>query len=122
MTTNSELITRAKGYLDDVDYLNYRFEVRESHGGVFVQANYFDFDVETPRGQTTRKWLLSPEMTESEIVQTAFKCCLTSAEHRAREDFNYRGYRVFGPHYDVNDLIGLCQVNRNDAGDRKAAK
>lgn len=98
----------------------YRFDVREGHGGVFMQAIYNDRDIYTNtfERQHTRKWLLSPSMTDSEIVQTAFKCALTSAEHRAREAFTYRGARIFGPHFDVEDLVKLC-ADREDAGGRK---
>ena len=56
----------------------------------------------------TRKWLLSSHMTRSELAQTALKCVLTSVEHRVREHFLYRGERVFGPHFHVEALHGLC--------------
>jgi hypothetical protein len=42
------------------------------------------------------------------------KCLLTSAEHRIREHFLYRGERVFGPHYDVDALVELCRAKRFD--------
>ena len=58
--------------------------------------------------QTTRKWLLSRHMTRSELVQTAFKCVLTSLEHEAREQFTYQGAAIFGPHFDVEQLVALC--------------
>ncbi len=32
-----------------------------------------------------RKWFLSPHMTKSEVVATAFKAVLTALEHEARE-------------------------------------
>ena len=51
-----------------------------------------------------RKWFLSPYMTESEVVGTAFKAVLTAEEHEAREKFKWRGRSVFGPHIDVESL------------------
>ena len=57
---------------------------------------------------------LSPEMTRSEVVQTVFKCALTSMEHRTREFFHYRGRAVFGPHFDVEALWQLCADERMD--------
>lgn len=51
-----------------------------------------------------RKWMLSPHMTDSEVVQTAFKACLAAEEHECREAFKYRGQPVFGPHLDVDWL------------------
>lgn len=52
-----------------------------------------------------RKWLLSPHMTTSEIVSTAFKAYLTAEEHECRERFTYKGTRVFGPHFDVDSIV-----------------
>ena len=53
-------------------------------------------------------------MVKSEIVQTALKCILTSAEHRVREHFKYRGSRVYGPHFDVEALHELCIARKFD--------
>lgn len=55
-----------------------------------------------------RKWFLSPHMTPSEVVQTAFKAVLTAMEHEVRERFTYRGAAIFGPHFDVERLVDLC--------------
>lgn len=109
-------------WLAPVEFMNYRFSVRESHGGMFLQATYMDADIYSGKSevQVTRKWLLSPQMTESEVIQTAFKCCLTSMEHRAREEFKFRGARIFGPHFNVNDLARLCADGKEDAGSRVA--
>lgn len=117
---NQALIERATELLRKVDYLNYEFHVCAAHGGVLLHATYMDADTYTgaPELQYTRPWRLTPEMTDSEIVQTAFKCCLTSAEHRCREAFTYRGARIFGPHFDVEDLVKLCQDGREAAGGR----
>jgi len=118
MTT--ELIQQVRAVLANVVFLNYVFEVREGHGGVFLKATYEEADTYSgePAVQHTRKWLLSPEMTESEIVQTAFKCCITSMEHRTREAFKYYGRRIFGPHFNVQDLLRICQDGRENAGGR----
>lgn len=48
------------------------------------------------------KAYLSPHATESELVQTAFGLYKGYLEHEARETFEWRGRRVFGPHMDVN--------------------
>jgi hypothetical protein len=56
-----------------------------------------------------RKWFLSPHMTESEVVATAFKALLTAEEHECRERFTYRGQRVFGPHIDVARVASLLE-------------
>lgn len=98
--------------LDDCDFGDWSFTV----GGdpdhfLYLQVG---FDAECARaGIDTfckgRKWLISPHMTKSEIVQTAFKACLTAMEHEAREDFRYRGEPVFAPHFDVERLVELSK-------------
>jgi len=95
---------------------DYSFRVAEGHGGIFLQAVYVDADIVTGEyePQYTRKWLLSPAMTRSEIVQTCFKLVITSMEHRAREGFKYHGKRIFGPHFDVDALWQLCADQRFD--------
>lgn len=119
LSANDALKLRASMSLTFVDFFDYEFHVEEAHAGVVMYATYTDTDIYTKKveQQTTRKWALSPAMTKSEIVQTAFKLCMTSMEHRVREAFRYKGARVFGPHFDVEDLVSLC-VNREDAGAR----
>ncbi len=60
-----------------------------------------------PMDWSSRKWFLSPHMTPSEVVQTAFKAVLTAEEHEARERFLYLGRSIFDPHYDVDQLWRL---------------
>lgn len=117
---NGVLIHRAERLLSAVEFFNYHFTVRESHGGVFLQAHYLDNDIYSGKeeAQATRKWLLSPQMTDSEIVSTVFKCCMTSFEHRCREGFRYNGARIFGPHFDIHDLVRLCKDGKEAAGGR----
>jgi hypothetical protein len=118
------LVERVAAVLSGVQFQNYEFKVREGHGGAFIQAFYVDADVYTMdyEQQVTRKWLVSPEMTDSEIVSTAFKCAMTSMEHRCREEFLYKGARIFGPHFDVEDLVKLCRDGREAAGGRDFSK
>jgi hypothetical protein len=118
--TNEELVARVKELIRNVVFPDYTFKVTESHGGVHLHAEYMDADIYTRQWemQTTRRWKLTPYMTDSEIVQTMFKCCMTSYEHRCREAFQYKGARVYGPHFDVEDLVKLCK-DGEAAGGRK---
>jgi hypothetical protein len=96
----------------------YEFAVLvDGRGAIFLQGAYMEADVDTgsTERQVTRRWFLSLEMTRSEIVQTVFKCVLTSMEHRAREWFRYAGNSVFGPHFDVDALWQLCEEKRFSA-------
>lgn len=115
---NGALVVRASELLRSVAFLAYEFHVSDSRGSVYLRAEYDEPDIYTGvvERQHTRKWLLSPLMTDSEIVQTAFKLCMTSMEHRCREGFQYKGARIFGPHFDVNDLAALCLLRENAGG------
>lgn len=54
-----------------------------------------------------RKWRLSDQMTDGEIVQTAWAAYQMAAEHEARERFTYKGVTVFDPHYDIDALVAF---------------
>lgn len=110
-----ELTERVRKILGDVSALDYDFVVEDSDGRPYLQVTYDEACVVTGSAapQSGRKWWLSQYMTKSEIVQTAFKAVVTSMEHRAREGFTYRGRRVFGPHFDVDELWRIA--DRTDA-------
>jgi hypothetical protein len=97
----------------------YQFEI-EDRNGVMLMSTYVESDIGTglPAMQRTRKWFISEHATASEIVQTALKCVLTSAEHRVRESFTYGGKRCYGPHFHVNALAAIAE----SALDRRTAE
>jgi hypothetical protein len=112
-------IVFATAALNGVSFPGYTFNVFDSggySGKVFLQAEFHSpcSDTGALTLQKTRKWLLSEHMTESELVQTAFKCVLTSIEHEAREQFKYKGQAIFGPHFNVRDLVELAASGRKD--------
>src|SRR5579862_3935883 len=92
--------------LECVTYPGYEFVVMQEFSWSWLQGRYWAEDVDTGvmALQSTRKWVLSSHMTRSELVQTCLKLVLTSLEHRGREGFLYKGRRVFGPHFDVEQL------------------
>lgn len=96
--------------IDDVKFRDWTFLVFED----CLQVEFMAPDPETgkPALQRSRKWMLSRHMTRGEVVQTAFKAVLTALEHEAREDFTYKGEVIFGPHLDVEALVGFCQQNK----------
>jgi hypothetical protein len=100
----------------------FEFLVDEVPGGFQLHAAWLEPDIVGGKAalQKSRKWLLSPHMTKSEIVQTCFKLAMTAAEHRVRESFTYRGNRIFGPHFDVDALHTICSEKRFDV--RKPAQ
>lgn len=96
--------------LQQVNYPGYVFEVNLEEERLYMRAIFHAPCAETGQmaQQFTRKWYVSREATRSEIVQTSLKCVLTSVEHEAREAFRYRGRAIFGPHFDVEQLVALC--------------
>jgi hypothetical protein len=109
-------IIEAKELLTEIQCLDYQFEIVAEGDFGFLKATYIEQCVVTGAidRQHTRKWRLSEHMTKSEIVQTALKCALTSAEHRVREHFQYKGELVYGPHFDVEALYELARQRRLD--------
>jgi hypothetical protein len=105
-----ELISRIK-------FKDWLFYLAQEDDRLWIQVRYLETDVDgNPHDandlelQQGRKWLISRHATPSEFVQTCFKAVLTSMEHQAREHFTYRGARVFGPHFDVDQLVALCRT------------
>lgn len=86
--------------------------IRYKNWGIIAQADgdryYLQVIFLATSLQKGRKWFLSPFMTDSEIVSTAFKAILTAEEHEVREHFKYRGQSIFGPHFNFDRLADLC--------------
>lgn len=97
-------IRKVYAVLDQVRYLDWKFFVGADGHRLYMQVS-FDANGEHWNG---RKWLLSPHMTRSEIVQTAFKAVMTAVEHEVRESFLYKERAIFGPHYDIEALLSVC--------------
>jgi hypothetical protein len=117
MTTETQLtVQQIQDILHQVQFMDYKWQVHSSFLpslNVYLQASFQTRCARTGvlTDQKSRKWLISQHMTKSEIVQTAFKCALTSMEHEAREHFTYQGQPIFGPHFNVDHLVGLCQTD-----------
>lgn len=100
-----------QSYLQDVQYLNWKFSVFMDDDRPYLQLGFWEQDARSTGElvwQTSRKWLLSPHMTKSEVVQTAFKAVMTAVEHETREKFCYKKQPIFNPHYNVDLLFELC--------------
>lgn len=95
--------------LRDVQFRDWEFEAVQEGEHVFLRVAFVAVDHNSWREKrhVGRKWRLSLHMTKSEVVQTALKAVLTAIEHEAREEFLYRGAAVFGPHIDVDALVGV---------------
>ncbi len=55
------------------------------------------------------KAYLSPHATDSELLQTIFGLYKGYWEHEARESFEWRGRRIYGPHISAEALWGIAR-------------
>lgn len=102
-------ITDVRLVLHEVRYkAGWGFRVEPLGDGYFLQVVFDAPDNDAPDGyavpQHGRKWYVSPHMTASEVVQTAFSAIRWAEEHEMRELFTFRGQRIFGPHFNVGAL------------------
>jgi hypothetical protein len=111
---------RFKAILADIDFRGWTFNVGVDGSRCYLQIGFVATDYSDPeRGKVNvwkgRKWLLSPHMTRSEVVQTAFLAVITAVEHEAREAFHYRNCAIFCPHFTVDALVDLTKAAPRDA-------
>ena len=93
--------------LAKVKYPGLEFETMTEFGRPFLRVTC-PGGVDTQTGEcwswNGRWWRLSPHMTVSEVVGTAFKAVITALEHEARESFLYKGQPIYDAHLDVEQL------------------
>ena len=78
----------------------------------YLQLKWKDEDHDNPGEVVSlggRKWYLSPHMTDSEVILTAWAAVEMAELHEARELFLFEGERVLNPHIDVRELQNICR-------------
>lgn len=88
--------------------------------GWHMQVCYDEADIETGKIETgkierqeSRRWFLSAQMTESEIVDTAFAAVMRSYDHVVQEHFTYKGKRVFSPHFTIDVRMRMADEHQD---------
>ena len=96
-------------WLEDVKYPDLVFNVKMDDTRMYLQIECDSVCTVTGKKMLWkgRKWFISPHMTKSEVVQTAFLAVLAALEHETRGLFLYKGQSIFSPHYDVDKLMEL---------------
>ncbi len=108
----SAIEQRAQDLFSQVVFRDWQFHVKEDRFRVtFFARDQVTGNVEL---QTGRPWLLWPEMSDSQIVLTAWAAIEMALIHEAREEFRYRRRRVFGPHVSVDAMWQVA--NKLDLG------
>lgn len=102
--------------LANIRFLDRKFLLLDKSDGFLLQLSYEEADIDTNelKKQKSRKYYVSPYMTETEIVDTAFFCVMRSQEHVTREHFLYKGYRVQSPHFSIGGRLDLCTMKQFD--------
>lgn len=102
--------------LENISFKDRAFHVTPKGDGFLVQLSYYEADVETGNVelQKSRKHHVSPWMTETEIVDTAFYMVMRSQEHVTREHFTYYGQRVRSPHFHIEARLEMCDRHEFD--------
>jgi len=95
----------------DLEGVKWKIEVKDDGAKWYVQVavdgkcNVTGADL----SWTSRKWLLSPHMTKTEIVRTCYLAVKRAVAHEVDERFTYMGKRIYDPHIDVDALAEVCE-------------
>lgn len=100
-----------RAILEDCKFPTMDLRTAKREEGLFMWVCWHN--VEGVR-MTSRKWIISAYATKSEVVQTLLKAILTAIEHEAREQFTYKDRAIFGPHFDIEALVGLVNSKKED--------
>lgn len=97
--------------LDRISYNKPTWKMRltKKDDGYLFQWTFMERDLTDPNAtieeeQRSRKWYISPFMTDSEIVRTVFLAVQQAEMHEVAERFTYLSARIFDPHMDYNML------------------
>lgn len=64
--------------------------------------------------QECRKWLITLRTaTPSDILQTALRAAIDAQEHEVREQFRFKGKKIYGPHFDPEALVDFAGQRKN---------
>lgn len=99
---------RFRALLADVEFRDWTLALEEDGTSLYLQWSFYAADSDDPREvgiQKCRKWRVSYHAADAEVVQTAWAAALMAVEHEAREDFKYRGRRIYGPHQSLEALM-----------------
>jgi hypothetical protein len=111
VSENIEFLGRLIGIVDQIDLgmkcrINIGHDDENDPGRYYLQIECIRVDVITGvegLGYGGKAYL-SEHMTDSEIIQVAFGIYKGYWEHEARETFQWKGRRVFGPHISTEAL------------------
>jgi hypothetical protein len=112
---------RLKIHLSNIKCFDREFEITDVvYGqdlGWHLQVTYWEADIHTGKQQLqkSRKWLISHEDTETDVIHTVFAAVMRSYDHVVQEHFTYYGRRVYSPHWAIaNRMEMACRHNPHE--------
>jgi len=112
MTETETLSARLERLASEVTLAeNFGLRVEEDAKGWFLQITCWRRDVITGEMGEGHggKFHPSEHSTESELLQAVFGLYLRYVEHEARETFEWRGRRIYGPHISAQALYEVAR-------------
>ena|SRR5258706_1574412 len=104
--------------LGRINFMDRKFLLMKKGDGFLLQMSYMEPCIDNPGlgpvEQKTRKWYISPYMTVSEVVETAWACVCRSQIHVASEHFTFHGRRIYSQHFDVLERVDMCDQKKFD--------
>ena len=101
--SNAPFLARCVAIVERIAYRNWWFECGPQGDAYRIRVAFPAVDRATGESSVRRgrHWLLTPDMSDADIVRTALLAVLTAEEHEARESFLVDGRPLFGPHFQI---------------------
>ena len=102
--------------LSRVTFRDWRWRVMDKGDGFLIQVAFDADDCDTgcKAEQRGRKWYVSAHACLTEVVQTAYAAVERAVIHEVKEDFKYRGRRIYDPHGHVESLVAAVDHGEKD--------
>ena len=97
----------------NVQYKDWEFHVKNKGVAIFLQIQFMEKCAVSGKieRQYCRKWLLSENMTDTELVRTCWKAVQAAVEHEAAENFKFKDQPIYSPHHNVYRIAGDMEYN-----------
>lgn len=110
---NSQFLTLEKiqTILNEVSFRDWELQIgQDSKVAFWLQWRFWEKDLSNPEDNTKylqecRKWRLSPHMSASEVINTAYLAAKIAVEHEFMEQFKIRNKVLYNPHQSVYALL-----------------
>jgi len=106
-------VEEMRDIVKDVEYKDWEFRVTEENDMIFLQLWFKEEDTDTGEfiDQYSRKWILSFQMGETEVLNTCFLAVSTAIRHEIRENYLYQNERISNPHRNISKVVKNRQLN-----------